>query len=281
MRERLLMLIAGAALAACGGQPETRPEPEPEPQPEATEEAPAEPKAATSRLLPWKAPESDGVSQDGLKLRVQESWLAARMAQPTQRLIAFEAHERGARLSKVPGGTSLAGLGFQEGDVVVSVEGQRVTADNAAAMLLGALIVDEEIDVHVQRPARADAWVEGKVEMRLVQAGDASHGAAFVQPGAGANTWRVAPNAARAALATGGHWTPDTTKFSVQESGVRLVGVGPKSLMSTLGFKSGDVITTVNGAPATALDPAWAEAGKIVVGVKREGGDVQLTYNLE
>lgn len=278
MRERLLMIIAGAALAACGGQPEPQPEPTPEP---VKEEAPAEPKAATSKLLPWKAPEGDGVSQDGLKLQVQESWLAARMAQPTQKLITFESHERGARLAKVPGGTSLAGLGFQEGDVVVAVEGQRVTPENAAAMLLGALIVDEEIDVHVQRPARADTWVEGKVEMRLVQAGDASHGAAFVQSGPAANTYRVAANAARAALATGGHWTPDTTKLGMQDGGVKVIGVGPKSLMNTLGFKSGDVITTVNGAAPTALDPAWAESGKIVVGVKRDGADVQLTYNLD
>jgi S1-C subfamily serine protease len=276
MLKHIPLLIAALGLAACGGDPKPKPKPAP------VEEKPAEPKKATSKLLPWKiGAESDDVKQDGMKVTVMEEWLAERLSQPTQKLIAVETHERGARLSKLPGGTSLHGLGFQEGDIIVSVDKERPTPENALAMVLGALVIDQEIDVLVQRPGKGDDWVEGTVEIKLDQKAGAGHGDAFIKAG-GKDTYRVAEEAARYALASGGHWKPAATKFTPEGDGVKLAGIGPKSILKSLGLNSGDTILTVNGEAAKSLNPAWATADKIVLSVKREDGKTdQLTYNLK
>lgn len=178
--------------------------------------------------------------------------------------VRYTAVEDGARIAEVIAASPAETAGLQVDDVITAVDGQAVTADSPLADLVRAHQPGDAITLSVRR---GDETLE--IVVTLGSAPEAEP-----QAQAGATGFSRQVKIAFAGL-----------ELQFREDGLEVTDVADDSLAADL-LRVGDRITTVNGDPASGIDPddlarLVEEGGDLTLGVMRGGEEQTVTLTLE
>ncbi len=201
----------------------------------------------------------------GVTLQQVDTNLAAPLGLPAN---------RGELISSVTPGGPAARAGIEQGDVVVSVAGQSVTPDATVAYLISRQAIGSRVPVEVirdgqrrtlsltiaERPSDQELARLNGIEVEEADdadkpAGAESSGQASARASLGMSLQTLTPDLARRGGLTG------------EVRGVVVTALDPNSDAAQKGLRTGDVIVSVNRAPANS-----PEAVAQVVDTARRGG---------
>lgn len=208
--------------------------------------------------------------------RVRRGYIGVTLQQVNSDIAAAGGLEsnRGELISSVTPGGPAARAGIEQGDVVVSVAGQPVTPDSSVAYLISRQAIGSRVPVEVirngqrrtlqlsiaERPsdqelARLNGLeVEGEADADKPEGGESS-GQASARASLGMSLQTLTPDLARRGGLTG------------DIRGVVVTALDPNSDAAQKGLRTGDIIVSVNRAPANS-----PEAVAQVVDAARRSG---------
>ncbi len=195
--------------------------------------------------------------------RVRRGYIGVTLQQVNSDIAAAGGLEsnRGELISSVTPGGPAARAGIEQGDVVISVGGQPVTPDSSVAYLISRQAIGSRVPVEVirngqrrtlnltiaERPsdeelARLNGLeVEGEAEADKPEDAESS-GQASARASLGLSLQTLTPELARRGGLTG------------DVRGVVVTGLDPNSDAAQKGLRAGDIIVSVNRAPANSPD---------------------------
>src|SRR5436190_6582293 len=160
--------------------------------------------------------------------------------------------DSGELVRSVVAGAPGANAGLVQGDVIVKVNGQQVTPDQTVSYLVANTPVGARVPLEIIRNGKHGTVTvqvaERPTEEALAKLGGGDSGD---QGGAGSPT---APGVQKALGLSLAPLTPDLARAAnlpVGAHGVVITNVDPNSKAGDIGFKSGDLIISVNNQPVT------------------------------
>ncbi|NQV52552.1 MAG: PDZ domain-containing protein [Flavobacteriales bacterium] len=192
--------------------------------------------------------------------------------------------EPGARITRVVEGSAAEEAGLQDGDVILEIDGEKVSNHKEVAAAIKAHQIDEEISIRYQRGEKKE---KTRATLRSYEAMDV-----FERMGDGDDVQFFGPKKMHKAM----KWTTDLEERKVflgiegasgEEGGVRISKVFEASTAESIGLAEGDVVRTVNGASINDISELVSvlnemEAGEVVeVTFEREGAQQEASGEIK
>jgi len=183
---------------------------------------------------------------------------------------------RGALVSAVEPGSPAAEAGLEQGDVIVALDGRKVTDANAVRNQIAGTRPGSSVAIEVMRDGKKET-----ISARLVERERTQRAAASEQHEGerGASSFGMAVTPLTPQLA-------DQLELPRNESGLVVTDVDPAGAAATSGVRPGDIIKRVNDREVTSVQTLRSAVAErtdkpALLLVKREGADLFLALRRE